>query len=410
VELGSLVPDPRNARRHSARNLGLIRDALREVGAARSVVVDEHGTVLAGNATVQAAREAGLTRVRVVEADGSELVAVRRAGLSPEQKRRLTLLDNRAGELAEWDTEVLASLAEDTDLSGLWEPDELADLLASEEAPPLLGDPDAIPEPPEEPVTHPGDLWLLGNHRLLCGDATKGEDVARLMQGERAVLMATDPPYLVNYRGGNHPQSWHNKQETKDKHWDDYAEGDGAAFYAAYLRAALAEALVPAPALYQWYATARHSLVEAAWREAGLLPHQQLVWAKARAVLTRSHFMWQHEPCLYGWVQGKPPARRPPANATTVWHVDQKGEQAGVHPTQKPVELFARPIAYHTLPGELIYEPFAGSGTALAAAEQAGRRCFALELAPAYCDVVVARWEGLTGKAAERVPAGGEEG
>ncbi len=204
VELDMLTPDPRNARKHSDRNLAQIEQALREVGAARSVVVDEAGVILAGNATVHAAMQAGLTRVRVVEADGTELVAVRRTNLTPQQKRRLALFDNRTAELAEWDTEVLASLADEMDLSDLWEPDELADLLAQAEATPpdLLGDPDEVPPLPADPVTRPGDLWLLGQHRLLCGDATKPADVHRLMAGELASCLWTDPPYGVNYQGG----------------------------------------------------------------------------------------------------------------------------------------------------------------------------------------------------------------
>jgi DNA modification methylase len=405
--LSSLTPDPRNARRHNDRNLALIEAALREVGAARSIVVDETGVVLAGNATVHAAEQAGLARVRIVEADGSELVAVRRSGLTDAQKRRLALLDNRTAELAAWDTEMLASLADDVDLSDLWEADELAELLGAEQAPvTLLGDPDVVPEPPDDPVSQPGDLWLLGQHRLLCGDATKAEDVRRLMAGTRAPLMPTDPPYLVNYQGGNHPQSWHNQAEVKDTHWDDYQEGDGATFFTDFLRVALAEALTPNPACYQFHASARQALVEQAWRANGLLVHQQLIWVKARAVLTHSHYLWQHEPCFYGWVQGTPPSRKPPSNATTVWSIDQQGESQGLHPTQKPVALIRRMVEYHTAPGEAVYEPFAGSGTALVACEQVGRRCFALELAPAFCDVVVQRWEDLTGQTADRVPGG----
>jgi hypothetical protein len=313
ASITSLTPDPRNARRHDTRNLALIEQALREVGAARSIVVDETGVVLAGNATVAAAGQAGLERVRIVEADGSELVAVRRSGLTQEQKRRLALLDNRTAELADWDTEVLASLADEVDLADLWEPDELAELLGEEQPPvTLLGDPDAVPDPPAEPVTRPGDVWRLGSHRLLCGDATKPADVRRLMAGVRAPLMPTDPPYLVNYQGGNHPQSWHNSPAVKDKHWDDYQEGDGAAFFTAFLRVALADALTPNPALYQFHASSRQALVEQAWRANGLLLHQQLIWVKARAILTHSHYLWQHEPCFYGWVQGKQPSRKPP--------------------------------------------------------------------------------------------------
>jgi DNA modification methylase len=408
--LTALTPDPRNARRHSERNLALIEQALREVGAARSIVVDESGTVLAGNATVHAAEQAGLERVRIVEADGSELVAVRRSGLTDEQKRRLALLDNRTAELAAWDTEVLASLADEVDLSDLWEADELAELLGEEQvSAPLLGDPDAVPEPPEVPVTQPGDLWLLGKHRLLCGDATTPTDVRRLMAGVRAPLMPTDPPYLVNYQGGNHPQSWHNRAEVKDTHWDDYQEGDGVAFFADFLRVALAEALTPNPALYQFHASSRQALVEAAWQANGLLVHQQLIWVKSRAVLTHSHYLWQHEPCFYGWVQGKQPSRKPPSHATTVWSIDQQGESQGLHPTQKPVELIRRMVEAHTRPGEAVYEPFAGSGTALVACEQLGRSCYALEVSPAFCDVVVQRWEELTGKQAERMPTDGAQ-
>jgi DNA modification methylase len=373
-------------------------------------VVDEDGTVLAGNATVQAAASVGMSSVRVVEADGSELVAVRRSGLTPEQKRRLALLANRAAELAEWDAEVLAALAADTDLSGLWEEDELAGLLGRKESlAEALTDPDAVPEPPEEPTTQLGDLWLLGEHRLRCGDSTDPVAVRLLMDGTRAPLMPTDPPYLVDYRGGTHPQSWHNRAEVKDKPWDDYKEGDGAGFFAALLRVALAEALTANPAVYRFHASPRQALVERAWTANGLLVHQQLIWAKSRAVLTHSHYLWQHEPCFYGWVQGKPPSKKPPANATTVWPVDQAGDAHGRHPTQKPVELIARMVGYHPAQGAAVYEPCAGSGTALIACALTGRVCCAMGLSPAFCDVVVDRWEGVTGQTAARIPAARED-
>jgi DNA modification methylase len=416
-DLSSLTPDRRNARAHSERNLELIASSLQEVGAARSVVVDEAGVVLAGNATVSAAQQAGIDKVRIVDADGTELVAVRRTNLTPEQKRRLALLDNRAAELATWDTEILASLAEDTDLSGLWEPDELAGLLGNESAPTqLLGDPDAIPDIPADPITRPGDLWRLGPHRLLCGSCTDADAVRFLMDGKRAHLMATDPPYLVDYTGGNHPQHWQERDgklvDIANKHWDSYREGDEA-LYQDFLRLALVEALLPTAPVYQWHADRRRRFVEDGWQSNGLLWHQTVTWVKSRPVLTRSHFMWQTEPCAYGWVEGNQPeaSRRPPPNTPNAWLIDSVGrdeegdDQRVEHPTQKPVELFARPIAYHTRPGDLIYEPFAGSGSALVAAELAGRVCYALELEPAYCDVVVARWEQLTGQTAERVIA-----
>lgn len=403
IDLAELTPDSRNARKHGERNLQQLEQSLSELGAARSIVVDETGTILAGNATVQAAEKAGIAKVRVIDIDGTELVAVRRSNLSPEQKTRLALLDNRTAEIAEWDTNVLAALADEFDLSAIWDQDELADLLDRDlETIEPLTDPDDIPEPPDDPITKPGDLWSLGKHRLLCGDSTDAETVRLLMAGQRSPLMPTDPPYLVNYQGGNHPQSWHNKAEVKDKHWDDYKEGDGATFFSRFVQVALAEALTPNPAIYQFHASSRQALVETAWLENGLLVHQQIIWMKSRAVLTHSHYMWQHEPCFYGWVQGSPPTRKPPANATTIWEIDQQGESSGLHPTQKPVELIKRMIDYHTKPGEIVYEPFGGSGTALIAAELTGRFCYALELAPAFCDVIVQRWEQVTGQTATR--------
>jgi DNA modification methylase len=220
------------------------------------------------------------------------------------------------------------------------------------------------------------------------------------MNGSKASLMATDPPYLVDYDGGNHPQSYSNKPEVRDKTWDAYKDPDSAAnFYAGFIQAALPH-LNKNVAIYQWHADLRRVVVADAWKRSGLLLHQILVWVKSRPVLTRSHYMWQHEPCAYGWLQGSMPKAKPPSNGTTIWHVDQVGEQDGIHPTQKPVELSRRPIVYHTRVGDVCYEPFVGSGSQLIAAEELGRRCYGMELAPEYVDVVVARWEAFTGQKA----------
>ena len=232
------------------------------------------------------------------------------------------------------------------------------------------------------------------------------------MAGKRATLMATDPPYLVNYDGGNRPQSWGKdgrriSAETKTKHWDDYVdEQSSQAFYHSFLKAALGEALTCRPTIYQWFAMMRAPLIYGAWQAAGLLAHQVLIWHKSRKVLGRCDYLWDYEPVLYGWVKGsRPPARRrPPVGACAVWCIDSAIEDgvSGIHPTQKPVELFRRPIGAHTLPGEIIYEPFCGSGTALIAAELEGRACYGLELAPAFADCAVARWERFTGQKARR--------
>ncbi len=231
------------------------------------------------------------------------------------------------------------------------------------------------------------------------GDSTDVGAVARLFDGKQAALLATDPPYLVDYQGGDHPTSNANKgRKTKDKHWDDYHDPAAAvAFYAGFLKAALPH-LVPDAPVYQWHATRRQALVEQAWREAGLLVHQTIIWAKERAVLTHSHYMWGHEPCFYGWVEGQQPKRKPPADTSTVWRI--ASESLGVHPTQKPLEIFERPISYHTQPGDVCYEPFAGSGTQFIAAERLGRVCYGLELDAHFATVILARFEAFSGKEA----------
>jgi DNA modification methylase len=397
--LSSLTPDPRNARRHTERNVDLITAALRDVGAARSIVVDETGTVLAGNATVEAAGIAGIDRVRIVEADGSELIAVRRSGLSPKQKRRLALLDNRTAELAEWDTAVLASLAEDTDVSGLWETDELADLLASTEAPAsLLGDPEEVPDLPAEPVTEPGDLWLLGKHRLLCGDATKQDDLDRLMAGKGAACLWTDPPYGVSYVGG-----------TKDALTianDDAAGLDGI------LGSSLGKvtgALVPGASFYLAHPAVPLSLVFLrVVTELGWKLRQTLVWVKDRLVLGHSDYHYLHEPILYGYLPGDGRRGRGAAGwygdaaQTSVFAIPRPSASPD-HPTSKPVTLISTMLGNSTKRGDVVLDPFGGSGSTLIACEQIGRSARLLELDPRYCDVVVKRWEDLTGQIADRV-------
>ena len=170
-------------------------------------------------------------------------------------------------------------------------------------------------------------------------------------------------------------------------------------FYRKFLAVSL-EHLRTNSAIYQWHAFRRQALVEQAWRESGLLVHQQIIWAKARGVLTHSHYLWAHEPCFYGWVEGHQPSKKPPASERTIWQLDQQGSSMNIHPTQKPLELFLRPIEYHTEVGDLCYEPFLGSGTQLIAAEKLGRVCYALEREPQYVDVAVKRWESFTGEQA----------
>ena len=399
--ISSLLPDPRNARRHTDPNLALIVDALREVGAARSIVVDETGTILAGNATVEAAGKAGIDRVRIIEADGAELIAVRRSDLTHEQKRRLALLDNRTAELAEWDTDMLASLAEETDLSGLWEPDELAELLAAETPPvQLLGDPEEVPELSADPVTQPGGLWLLGPHRLLCGDATKRGDLDRLMAGERAACLWTDPPYGVSYTG-----------RTKDALT---LANDDAGGLEGLLHASLGnvtDVLVPGASFYIAHPAGPLSLVFLqVVTGLGWKLRQTLVWVKDRLVLGHSDYHYIHEPILYGVLPGGGRRGRGAAGwygddaQTSVFEIARPSASPD-HPTSKPVALVTMMLSNSTKRGDLVLDPFGGSGSTLIACEQLGRQARLLELDPRYCDVVVKRWEHVTEQTAERIEA-----
>lgn len=391
-----LFPNPSNWRTHPTEQQRALAGAMSEVGWVAQILVNRTtGHVVDGH-----------LRVELAIRRNEPTVPVAFVELSLEEERLVLATLDPLAAMANADRDLLATLLADLTPADPALTQLLAELGAQHGIrPALLADPDDVPPVPEpaDLYVKPGDLWALGDHRVLCGDATKPADVARLMAGEQAALMATDPPYLVDYQGGNHPQSWHNKAAVKDKHWDDYIDPAAASgFFEAFLRAALPH-LAPGVALYQWHAHRRQALVEAAWTACGLLVHQQLIWTKARAVLTHSHFMWAHEPCFYGWVAGAPPLRRPPAAERTVWSIDQVGESDGIHPTQKPVELFARPISWHTRPGELCYEPFLGSGTSLVAAETLGRRCYGLEIEPRFAQVTIERWQALTGRTAGRI-------
>ena len=397
------IPYARNARTCPEEAVAKVAASIKEFGFRQPLVVDEDGVIIAGHTRLLAAQRLGLEQVPVHVA----------AGLTPEQAKAYRLMDNRAAQETSWNFELLplelselAGFEFDLALTG-FEPDELDELLASLARPTDgLTDEDEVPEVPEEPITKPGDLYLLGEHRLLCGDSTDAADVQRVVGGQRAALMMTDPPYLVGYDGGQHPASAANGgAESKDKHWDAYIDHEhSVAFYVDFLRYALEHALTDDAAVYQCYGIMRSEVVWEAWRKVGLLAHQVLVWKKTRSVLTYSWYLWDYEPVLVGWPQGHQPKQHPPAAARAAWEIGSAIEDgaAGIHPTMKPVELVRRPILYHTKPGEVIYEPFSGSGTAIIAAESEGRACHAIEQSPAFCDVAVARWERFTGREATK--------
>jgi DNA modification methylase len=400
VSIKELVLDEKNANKGTKRGRQLLGDSLEKYGAGRSVVVDRHNRVIAGNKTVQAAVAAGMNSIAVIETDGSSLVAVQRGDLDLKKDKRareLAIADNRVGELdLEWNPEVLASL--DVDLKQFWNENELNALLKDFRSSELCAPEPKIDQAAElqkKWKTERGQIWEIGAHRLMCGDSVDPSDVSALMDGKTAKLCATDPPYLVSYDAKNHPSK--NFSDGKNKDWKGrYADKQKSEplgpFYEAFLRQALAVCEADA-AIYVWHASQRQVEVEQAMRNCGILVHQQIIWVKNKPVLTHSFYMWQHEPCFFGWKQGNKPKRNPGDFPTTVWQIDVPvlpGVESR-HPTEKPLELFTTPILLHTQRGDVCYEPFSGSGTHLCASEKTGRRCFAMEIEPAFVAVALER-------------------
>ena len=397
-QVESLIPYARNARTHTDGQVAQIAASITEFGWTNPILVDGGNGIIAGHGRLLAARKLGLEQVPVIEL----------ADLTPQQKRAYILADNKLAENAGWDEELLrielADLkVEDFDL-GLtgFDDEELSRLLAEavdaqEES--AVGD-DSVPEPPEVAVSKPGDLWILGDHRLLCGDSTNPEDVNRLMAGEKAALFSTDPPYVIDYTGAGRPR------EGKD--WSDvYREidiKDAEGFFRGVFEAARGICREDA-AWYCWHAHKRAALIEKIWTDLGVLNHQQIVWVKPIATMTYSCYPWKHEPCLMGWSQGhKPPHKGDNTHTvTSVWSLDWEGAPRPIgneHPTQKPLEIFAIPMRQHTDPGEICYEPFSGSGSQLIAGERLGRKVRAMEISPVFVDVAIKRWQEATGREA----------
>jgi DNA modification methylase len=398
--ISELILDEHNANKGTKRGRKLLEQSLGKYGAGRSVLVDRNNRVIAGNKTIEAARAAGMKSISVIETDGSSLVAVQRGDLDlkrDKKARELAIADNRVGEIdLDWNAEVLASL--DVDLKQFWNENELNALLGDFRSSEL-----SAPEPKIDQAaelqkkwkTKSGQVWAIGQHRLMCGDSTSASDVVALMDGKTAKLCATDPPYLVSYDAKNHPSKSFSDGKNKDwkgRYADKQKSEPLGPFYEAFLRQALTVCETDA-GIYVWHASQRQVEVEQAMRNCGILVHQQIIWVKNKPVLTHSFYMWQHEPCFFGWKQGHKPKRNPGDFPTTVWQVDVPilpGVESR-HPTEKPLELFGTPILLHTKPGDVCFEPFSGSGTHLCAAENTERCCFAMEIDPGFVAVALER-------------------
>jgi len=391
TSINNLKSDHKNARKRTDRSAALIAESLKRYGAARSIVIDEDGRILAGNGTVEGAKKAGINKVRIIEAEGDELIAVRRTGLSEDEKVGLAIADNRSSDLSEWDNEMLRQLSEEHDLTPWFEDDELlAEVLEPEQG---KTDPDDVPEPPKEPITKPGDLWILGNHRLLCGDSTDTVALERLMENKPADLWLTDPPYNVNYEGGTGLKI--QNDNMKDAEFRQFLH-DVYVAANCFLR--------PGAAFYIWHADSEGYNFRAAAIDVGWKVRQCLIWLKSSLVMGRQDYQWKHEPCLYGWTDGAAHYWGSDRKQTTILEFD-KPRRNGEHPTMKPVELFQYQMANSTKQGDVVLDSFGGSGTTIIAAERIHRKARLMELDPAYCDVIVKRWEDFTGNTAVCVPS-----
>jgi len=422
-----LIPFARNPRTHTDEQVAEIAASIVEFGWTNPILVGADGVIIAGHARLQAARKLGLSEVPVIVLDH----------LSEAQRRALVIADNQlALRGTGWDEELLRGLLTELrqdefnlDVLGFSDEELNALLAQAPDLPEGLTDEDAVPEPLEEPVSRRGDLWILGQHRLLCGDSANREDVDRLVTGETVDLVNTDPPYnvrveprsnnaiaagLSSFGGLHHHQSFdlHRgaskaKRTTKKLRPKDRALANDFmkdADYDVLLRrwfSNLAAVLKPGGAFYIWGGYANCANYPPALADCGLYFSQAIIWVKEHPVLTRKDFMGNHEWAFYGWREGAAHWFNPEIkNATDVWVVKKVNPQAMVHLTEKPVELAQRALTYSSRAGEVVLDLFGGSGSTLIAAEKLGRRARLMEIDPAYADVIIRRWQEFTGKKA----------
>ncbi|MGG5890588.1 site-specific DNA-methyltransferase [Falsiroseomonas sp. HC035] len=388
-----------NARMHSDAQVAQLAASIAEFGFNVPVLVDDASVLIAGHGRVMAAKALGLDAVPTIKL----------GHLTDAQARAYRLADNQLALTSTWDEALLAAelrdlRLEEFDLGLTGFDQEMLDRLLAEAdkggAAVNAGDLDApAPEPPVVPVSRPGDLWLLGPHRILCGDATSAADVGRLLSGAVPHLMITDPPYGVNY-----DPEWRNAAGlSATMRTGKVANDDRADWRQAW-------ALFPGDVAYVWHAGVHSRTVIESLEAAGFAIRSQIVWAKSRFVLGRGDYHWQHEPCLYAVRKGATGRWQGARDQATLWAISNAGDEdaATVHGTQKPVECMRRPILNNSAAGDAIYDPFLGSGTTLVAAEATGRICYASDVDPRYVDVAVQRWQRVTGRTA--VLAGTDRG
>ena len=391
-----LIPFARNSRTHSDAQIAQIAASIREFGFTNPILIDEQGGIIAGHGRLQGARKLGLTQVPTITLHG----------LTDAQKRAYVIADNKLALNAGWDMEMLTSeiqgLGEDGFDLGLigFSDDELAALLADKTE--GLTDPDDVPEAPADPVSVLGDVWLLGRHRIVCGDSTDADVVASCLNGVVPHLMVTDPPYGVEYDA-----TWRGKagHANLGKNRTGLVDNDDRADWRE------AWALFPGSIAYVWHGGLMSGLVAESLTSCGFGLRSQIIWNKTVMAMGRGDYHWKHEPCWYA-VKGTG-AWAGDRKQTTVWdfasplHIMSGSKEVKTpHPTQKPVECMKRPIENNSSAGQAVYEPFSGSGTTIIAGEMTGRSIHAIELSPAYVDVAITRWQQFTGLEATHAETG----
>ena len=394
MQIKDLKQDKRNYRQHNQRNLDLIKKSVNEVGLGRSVVIDNENEIICGNGLVSTLDKN--TKIRLIETDGSELVVVKRTDLNTddEKRKRLAVMDNSTSDSSEFDLELLQVDFEVPELEDMGI--EVPDIEVEDEK-------EAVEdEVPEEVETRAklGDIWQLGKHRLMCGDSTSITDVEKLMDGQKADLLFTDPPYGVSYEKKT-KEVLKSKSYTKIQNDDLTLDQFQDFLYDVFTNAF--SCLKDTASYYVFSCQGGdQEMMMMMMRQAGIPCRHQIIWVKDAPVFSmgRLDYDYKHEPILYGWVK-KHDFQRKGEQDKSVWEYKRTANK--LHPTMKPVELIANALLNSTKKEENVLDLFGGSGSTLIACEQLNRKCFMMELDEHYCDVIIQRWENLTGKKAERI-------
>lgn len=373
MKVKEIIPYAKNAKKHDKTQIANVAESIKRFGFAQPLVVDKDNVLIIGHCRLLAAKQLKIREVPVVRMDD----------LTEEQVKQLRLLDNKLNE-SDWDIDLLADEVGELDFDGFeldWGFKELEDASVVE---------DEAPEPPEEPVSKLGDIYLLGSHRIMCGDSTNLDDVAKLMDGNLADLLVTDPPYNVDYEG------------KAGKIQNDKMSNDNFRQFLIDAFTSANESMKSGAAFYIWHADSEGFNFRGACTDIGWTVRECLIWKKNSMVLGRQDYQWQHEPCLYGWKEGSKHKWNADRKQTTILEFDRP-VKSDLHPTMKPVNLMAYQVRNSSEQGDIVLDLFGGSGSTLMACEQLGRTNYSMEYDPRFVDVIVKRWENFTGKKAVKL-------